>query len=393
MNKKIPIRTTEERKEYQRKWREEHKDELRESKAAWVKKQGSTECICDGSYPVGNKSRHEKTNIHLEHVEINKLRLSQALSPIDVTLYKLFENIKEDPGEYILPDKYSKNYKILDNGSIRICNEDTVLGYYVKDEYYYVTLSNKDGEKSYAVHELVAQTFLKNSDPLKVVVNHKNGHKTDNFVSNLEWLTEIESKQCSIKGKKNHASNTAIKQFSLETRFSPEKKLLGVFSSIEDAAKVLKMSSGHIPSVCNGKRNEAGGFYWTRVIELIKVDPPTNGKIFEPFTEYIITDSGKIYSKKTNIYLTPSVGRNHDLTVDLYKNGEKSKQTVHGLVAKLFLKQVSGKICINHRDGNKENNTVENLEWVSTPQECTRTENITGEVKPIIPTPRLNIIK
>lgn len=55
--------------------------------------------------------------------------------------------------------------------------------------------------------------------------------------------------------------------------------------------------------------------------------------------------------------------------VGLTKNCEKKIFRVHRLVAKAFLEPVEGKPFVNHKDGNKTNNVVDNLEW------CTRSEN------------------
>lgn len=53
------------------------------------------------------------------------------------------------------------------------------------------------------------------------------------------------------------------------------------------------------------------------------------------------------------------------MEVKLSKNGHRKDWMVHRLVAFAFIDQVDGKPYIDHLDGNKSNNTVENLEWVS----------------------------
>lgn len=56
------------------------------------------------------------------------------------------------------------------------------------------------------------------------------------------------------------------------------------------------------------------------------------------------------------------------LLVHLCTNGKRKCKKVHRLVAETFIKNEYNKIYVNHKDGNKQNNNVSNLEWV-TPSE------------------------
>lgn len=61
--------------------------------------------------------------------------------------------------------------------------------------------------------------------------------------------------------------------------------------------------------------------------------------------------------------------RNGYLAVDLSKNNIVKTISVHRLVAEAFLPKIEGKTVVNHKNCNKHDNRVENLEW------CTAEEN------------------
>jgi hypothetical protein len=76
---------------------------------------------------------------------------------------------------------------------------------------------------------------------------------------------------------------------------------------------------------------------------------------------YTITDKGEIYSGKLGIKLKPRKNTNGYLIVTL----DKKQLSVHRLVALHFIPNPYNYPEINHKDGNKENNDITNLEWVS----------------------------
>ncbi len=86
-------------------------------------------------------------------------------------------------------------------------------------------------------------------------------------------------------------------------------------------------------------------------------------------TSYFITEDGKCYNSKTNKYLKGQENyKNHYFFYILtMPDGSKKRAYAHRLVAEAFIKKPLDKTKnqINHIDGNKLNNNVDNLEWVN----------------------------
>ena len=89
------------------------------------------------------------------------------------------------------------------------------------------------------------------------------------------------------------------------------------------------------------------------------------------FEYYTIDKNGNVFSIRKNKYLKPYLDRkNGYLSVALHKDGTHKNYRVHRLVAETFISNPSNLPQVNHIDGNKLNNNVENLEW------CTSQQNI-----------------
>ena len=106
---------------------------------------------------------------------------------------------------------------------------------------------------------------------------------------------------------------------------------------------------------------------------------------------YVYEHSGKKQFRKGQI-MKLRLNPNGYFQVPLNKNGKRKMCSVHILVAKTFLKQRYKTDIVNHKDGNKQNNNLENLEWISYSENNKHSYNtlnrkiarIGGRPKPII---------
>lgn len=81
-------------------------------------------------------------------------------------------------------------------------------------------------------------------------------------------------------------------------------------------------------------------------------------------------DSGKCHRTWKEHFLAFAIDRKGYFRVSLSKNGCSKTYKVHRLVAEAFIPNPNLLPQVNHIDGNKENNVVDNLEW------CSQSENM-----------------
>lgn len=107
--------------------------------------------------------------------------------------------------------------------------------------------------------------------------------------------------------------------------------------------------------------------------QLEKID--YNNEIWKPCpdfeTKYMVSNYGRV--KSIGVHPSCKTGgiisqckkksRNGYMQLRLYDNGRAKTVEVHTLVAKAFIPNPNNLPCVNHKDENKTNNKVENLEW------------------------------
>lgn len=199
---------------------------------------------------------------------------------------------------------------------------------------------------SIKLHRLIALAFISNMNN-KPIVDHINRIKHDNRIINLRWATYQE----------NAINSTNVK---CKTRIVVQMDIKGNFikkwDGIRKAEDVLGISHGKISLVCRGTRNTTGGFKW-------KYNEPTllKNEIWKKYNCIEVSNYGRI-KKKTGYIYKGSKTTNGYMETPV---NTKKKERVHRIVAKLFIPNLQNYPIINHKDGIKINNHVNNLEWTT----------------------------
>jgi len=241
------------------------------------------------------------------------------------------------------------DYEISTFGSIRNSKTKRVLKINnKKDGYSCISLNSK----TYRLHRLVAVTFINNPDN-KLTVNHIDKNKHNNNLDNLEWATY--SEQALHSKNVNSNNNRGIWQIDIKTNEKIKK-----YDTIKEAGIYVKGNENafkNISSCALGKTKSAYGFKWEYKKQNDIIDELW--KLFKSEKmrgeNYYVSNFGRIKNKDR--ILKPVIDNNGYYNVNC--------KCIHIIVANAFIENPNNYNIINHKDGNKLNNNINNLEWVT----------------------------
>lgn len=258
------------------------------------------------------------------------------------------------------------NYKISNYGDIFSIKQNKLLSPYKNNQGYHIASLIKNGiHCTPLVHRLVYMTFNNKNIPDDKVIDHQDRARDNNFIGNLKKVSFSEN---SINHKEYHPKLQKVLQYSINTI-----QLIKEWSSLKEIKEKLNYCQTRISKCCLGKTKHAYGFFWkyscyiedtSSFTEIITNDQHT-------YSNYKINKNGDIINR-LNFLMVPQI-KSYKY-IKMLSDSDKKYHicSIHRLVALTFLKNEDpdNLIEVHHKDENKLNSHVDNLEW------CTHQRNV-----------------
>lgn len=238
----------------------------------------------------------------------------------------------------LLKLNYDRAKKELDYVKINICD-------------------NNKQRKSLLLHRIVAETFIpRHESKEELFVDHIDDDKYNNHKDNLQWLT---TKENAAKRKKPKL----YKKTSWKVKFIPNDPDIkeSIFDGCKAVAEFFEITRQTIIDSCRRGtiiKDLDGYFEYIKTVEDLLGEIWKNIVIDDKKTSYHISSEGRVKNKHGQL-LKPMIANGNYLKVNI----SNKKHLVHRLVCSAFHDTIEGKYTVNHKNGKRNDNRAENLEW------------------------------
>lgn len=180
---------------------------------------------------------------------------------------EVWRHIKEYQGLYMVSSRsrVKRLARLVNsgNGAKRLLPELIMKPFWNQKDQLCIFLQKDGKAKIKLVYRLMATAFKKN--PLKkLTVNHKDGRRRNNSLSNLEWATWSENNKHAFKTRLNNPAKNLPNNKREVQMLDLNNRPLRTFKSITEAANSIKGVVQSIHNVCSGKKHckTAYGYKW-----------------------------------------------------------------------------------------------------------------------------------
>ena len=289
-------------------------------------------------------------------------------------------------------EKTEKCWQISSHGRCRSLYGTVSTGYLRPCGYHKV---NIQGQQFY-VHRLVAVAFLGSPDPLAWQVHHKDGDKSNNHVDNLEYVTPAQNISLSYASPARGSAGRGLSMPVMWRAVGSESWQTS--PSMVEAARHTGVSQPSVRKSCDENIPVRGfEFCLAKLAEQEPVEGEVWRQMLDPRTGTAVP--GTMVSSFGRLHFANGrISTGHQVKNGYHTAKVSSRlELLHRLVAFAFLgpPPTQQHIYVNHKDYDKSNNAVDNLDYVTASENAIHSHanaarrRPTSNVKPVESRPNI----